>query len=490
MHLRKSLTFILLAALMCGIVPVSAHAEDTEPDFETMFSGAVILYKDSPNAVADLSDVMIDEGNFAVTPYVKNSRTLAPLRFVGESLGANVNWDQKTSTVTIQGNSRAIKLKLGGTQMTVNGVVKKLDVPAQFSNGRVFVPLRAISEAFGKQVFYDRGVIVINDAVKLDPVKDADMIDYLIFTLKPFHKDPYTGQTLSTESLSSMDQSVVMLESFDRNGQSLGFGTAFSVGYGLFLTNYHVVDQASSYLIITEQDRYYEVEGVVDADPDSDLALVKTVIRTNVPPLHLGSSTGLKKGQSIAAIGNPDGYQNTVSTGIVSGFRQDGNNSLIQISAPITNGSSGGPLLNMKGEVVGVTTMGVQDGASLNFAEPIDEAKALVGSLKSVDFAKIPVLDQSLFQEPASADGSTDGTTDGSAGTGSDSSTTGSTGTDSNNGTAGSTNGSTDTGSNSGAASSTNGSTSTGSATVSDAGSSSSASSVPASEATPAPTAG
>ncbi|WP_373231021.1 stalk domain-containing protein [Cohnella sp.] len=406
MHHMRKISIILIAALILVLIPISVNAEDDQPDFAALFEGAIILYLGSPNAVDDLSDRMIDEDNFNVTPFAYKSRTLVPIRFIGESLGANVNWNDKTSTVTIQGKSRLIKMKLGSTQMSVNGTVKKLDVPAQFTKGRLFVPLRAISEAFGKQVFYDRGVIVINDSVTLNPVKDRNIIDYLIFTLKPYHKDPYNGRTLTTEQLAVMDQSVVLLESFDRNGLSTGFGSAFAVGYGLFLTNYHVVNDASSYQIVTQQDRYYGVEGIVAVDPEADLALVKTAMRTNVPPLHIGSSKSLAKGQSIMTIGNPEGYQNTISTGIISGFRQNGASPIIQITAPITHGSSGGPLLNMKGEVVGVTSMGVEDSGNLNFATPIDLFKKWNAGNGSIPFANIAVLDQSQFEEPDNEDGS------------------------------------------------------------------------------------
>ncbi|SEO83294.1 trypsin-like peptidase domain-containing protein [Paenibacillus sp. OV219] len=397
-HHVKRIIIILAAAMIWGLIPAGASYANEQLDFQVLFKKAIILYQGSPNAIVDLSDKVIDESNYDVTPLASHGRTLVPLRFIGESLGALVSWNMSDSTVAIQGKSLTVKLKLGSTQMSVGGAVKKLDVPMQNLKGRVYVPLRAVSEAFGKQVFFDRGVIVINDAINLNPLRDKDMINYLIETLKPFEKDPYNGRTQTIEKLGVMDQSVVVLESFDHAGNSTGFGSAFAVGPGLFLTNYHVIDHASSYQIVTEQDRYYDVAGVIAADKKRDLALVKTKLRTNVPPLHLGTYKSLVKGQSIWTIGNPDGFQNTLSTGIISGIRLDGDSPAIQMTAPITSGSSGGPLLNMKGEVVGITSMGIEDNGSLNFAVPIDDALSWVHNAKLTAFGYISLLKQSQFE--------------------------------------------------------------------------------------------
>ncbi|MFC5470124.1 stalk domain-containing protein [Cohnella suwonensis] len=398
----KRAALLFVAAMLAIQLPHVANA-DAQADFLNKVEGAVILYIGSPNAIVDLSDEIIDEDNFTITPYTSNNRTLVPLRFIGESLGAAVKWDNVSSTVTLQGNNRTINMKLNSTQMSVNGSVKKLEAAATYKSGRVFVPLRAISEAFGKKVSFARGVIMISDTQVINPTQDMDIVQYLIDTLLPFHKDAYTGRALTTEHLASMDQSVVILEAFDKQGISIGFGSAFAIGYGLYLTNYHVIDQASSYLVETEQDRFYDVEGVVDVDPDHDLAIVKTSIRTNVPPMHIGtSSTGLTKGQSIVTIGNPEGLQNTISTGVISGFRS--NPSLIQISAPITHGNSGGPLLNIKGEVIGVTSSGVEESGNLNFAIPIDFAKEAVKYYASLPFTNIPVMDQHQFEAQVNTD--------------------------------------------------------------------------------------
>ena len=398
--MSKGITWLFISVLTAFAAFPSAASGETELDYEALFRNTVILYVGSPNAVVDAADRIVDEDNFQVAPFVKNGRTLVPLRFVSESLGASVVWDAATSTATLVKGKTKVTIAQASKRMTVNGAAKTLDVAAANAHNRLFVPLRAISEAFGQFVMYERGAIVVSAASLLDPVRDRDMIDYLIFMLEPFRKDSYTGKTLSVEQLAAYEQSVVLLESYDLEGNPLGFGSAFAVGYGLFLTNYHVIEDADQYRIVTAQDRYYEVEGIVAVDANADLDLVKTVIRTNVPPLRLAASTkGLAKGQPVVAIGNPEGLQNTVSTGIVSGVRDFGGYRLIQTTAPISPGSSGGPLLDAKGEVIGVNTLGSEQG-NLNFAVSVEYAKNWVDYYKPVPFRGIPAFDEDFFSGP------------------------------------------------------------------------------------------
>jgi len=82
-------------------------------------------------------------------------RTLVPLRAIFEALGATVDWDGATQTVTAKKDSDVIKLQIGSNEMTVNGKTVTLEVPAQLINGRTMVPVRAIAEAFGAEVYWD-----------------------------------------------------------------------------------------------------------------------------------------------------------------------------------------------------------------------------------------------------------------------------------------------------------------------------------------------
>ena len=110
-----------------------------------------------------------------------------------------------------------------------------------------------------------------------------------------------------------------------------------------------------------------------------DLALIG-VSNTKVPSLSLGSSRKLTVGQKLYAIGNPQGLEGTFSEGIVSSIREVGNDYFIQMTTPISPGSSGGPVLDERGLVVGVSVATFQNGQNLNFAVPVTYLNQLVES--------------------------------------------------------------------------------------------------------------
>jgi hypothetical protein len=197
---------------------------------------------------------------------------------------------------------------------------------------------------------------------------------------------------LTIPQISSLEESVVVILAYDKYGEIISQGSGFAVGIGLFATNFHVINAASSYDVITSDGEYLEVAGVVKYDQQLDLAIIKTSQPTNIPPLRIGSSEMLVKGDQIVTIGTPEGLQNTISDGIVSAFRvSDDDVNLVQITAPITFGSSGGPLFNMWGYVVGVTSMGLESG-NLNFAVAIDYLSPWLKELAAKSFESITVI--------------------------------------------------------------------------------------------------
>lgn len=113
-----------------------------------------------------------------VAPYIKNSRTYVPIRFIAEELGFDVKWDAKTKKVTMTDGESTVELTIGSKTMLVNGKKVKLDAPAEIKDQRTFVPLRAIAEAFGKRVEYsnDYRAVCIGDDVKFN--KDYRVVYY------------------------------------------------------------------------------------------------------------------------------------------------------------------------------------------------------------------------------------------------------------------------------------------------------------------------
>ncbi|MCR4442583.1 MAG: stalk domain-containing protein [Peptococcaceae bacterium] len=137
---------------------------------------AVVLYTGSSSAFVNNAVKTLD-----ASPVVKNSRTLVPVRFIAESLGARVDYDAETKTVTVGYSDRTVKMVLGSRQITVNGRQSTLDVPAESLENRTFIPLRALTEALGKKVFYSGGLIVISDCDGiLDAGADSGLIQAII----------------------------------------------------------------------------------------------------------------------------------------------------------------------------------------------------------------------------------------------------------------------------------------------------------------------
>ena len=148
-----------------------------------------------------------------------------------------------------------------------------------------------------------------------------------------------------------------------------GQGSGFFVGPNLIATNYHVIEGASEAFCYTNSSASkYEIEGYVAVDKDVDLVILK-VKGLNKPAIKLANETPAP-GQKVYVLGSPKGLPATITDGIVSGLRDWDGTKLIQISAPISHGSSGGPVLNANGLLVGIAVGAFEDGQNLNFAIP------------------------------------------------------------------------------------------------------------------------
>lgn len=187
--------------------------------------------------------------------------------------------------------------------------------------------------------------------------------------------------------------------------QNVGGGTGFIISTdGLVLTNKHVVsDKAADYMVITNDGKKYPAK-VLALDPFQDLAVIKIqVASTNFPILSLGNSANVQIGQTVITIGNALGeFRNTVSVGVVSGLGRTINASgggmtetledLLQTDAGINKGNSGGPLLDLKGEVIGVNVAMAEGAQNIGFAIPINTAKRDIQQVKSLNKIVYPFL--------------------------------------------------------------------------------------------------
>lgn len=296
---------------------------------------------------------------FDVAPVVENGRTLVPLRAIFEALGAEVNYEAATKTVIATKGDISIKLVIGGKAYKNNQEVN-LDVPAKNISGRTLVPIRFISEALGSLVSYDANTQTVY--IKTESAVELGL----------------------TQIFSTASPAIFKLETYDEYGNSLSQGTGFIIeNTGKAVTNYHVIEDAYSAIATLTDGSKINVTEILYSNIDRDIAIIKLYNGT-YPIVKLGNSDQVVTGQKIVAIGNPYGLENTISDGIISSKSRilDGY-SFIQITAPISSGSSGGALLNYLGEVIGVTSSYFVDGQNLNFAVPINDVIAQLNTQDS-----------------------------------------------------------------------------------------------------------
>ena len=185
--------------------------------------------------------------------------------------------------------------------------------------------------------------------------------------------------------------------------QEVGGGSGFIISSdGLVLTNKHVVfDKNASYTVLTNDGKKYDAK-VLAQDPVLDLAIVKINV-SNLPTIELGNSDSVRLGQTAIAIGNALGeFRNTVSVGVISGLARTITASgggitekiegLLQTDSAINAGNSGGPLLNLKGEVIGIDVAMVSGAQNVGFAIPINQARRAIESVKKTGKITSPFI--------------------------------------------------------------------------------------------------
>ena len=188
------------------------------------------------------------------------------------------------------------------------------------------------------------------------------------------------AQEVLPHLVKKIEPSVVVILTYNKEGSPIGQGSGFFINKdGDIITNRHVLLGAYRAEVKTPNGKVYPITKIVAEDAEGDLirasvslknASRKRSSRISVSPLSVSSSIP-QVGEQVAVIGSPLGLERTVSEGIVSAVRQiPGFGKIIQITAPISPGSSGSPVVNMKGEVIGVATFQLIKGQNLNFAIP------------------------------------------------------------------------------------------------------------------------
>jgi S1-C subfamily serine protease len=235
---------------------------------------------------------------------------------------------------------------------------------------------------------------------KMEP--ENDLASFMVSVLEPlagldddlFHGKERPGKVelKPYEIEQRYGNAVIFILVADKDKKVFKTGSGFLIDEnGLAVTNFHVVADGKYIVARLPNKQEYNAEYVVSYDVKKDLAVVKLDAPKGLPIVNMGDSSRVILGEQAVAIGSPQGLEHTISDGLVSAWRDLGEGmKFIQISVPISQGSSGGPLFNMSGEVIGVTSAGLKTGQNLNFAIPINLVKEILQYQARISLAELP----------------------------------------------------------------------------------------------------
>lgn len=204
---------------------------------------------------------------------------------------------------------------------------------------------------------------------------------------------------------------VVLIEGKGEDGKPAKVGSGLIVSTdGKLLTNYHVISHCKDATVRLANGDAYDIVEVIAVDKRKDIAFLK-IPAVDLPTVKLGRSDKVEIGQTIYSIGSPLGLQNTLSQGLISGVRDMDGYKLFQISAPISHGSSGGPVFSADGSVVGIAVLTIEEGQNLNFAIPIDYARGFLGMSQTQPLAAVYEPEPAAHTEDSKALSSATATT-------------------------------------------------------------------------------
>jgi S1-C subfamily serine protease len=301
---------------------------------------------------------------FDVNPIVSNGRTLVPMRAIFETFGATVDYNSQTKQITAVKGSLVIILNIGNTYATItkSGSLTEytLDAAPLAVDGRTVVPLRFIGEALGATVNWDGTTRTVTIFFDESQSQGSDTI------------------LTATEIAKLMEPRSVILECYDSEDNLIGSGSGFFINsYGHIATNYHIYEDSYKIIVTTSDGSKYLVNKVVQVDKARDLIIIR-ISKTNTPYVTLGDSNNIEAGNTVYTYGSPQGIINTISDGIISDVNVIVDDySYIMVTAPISPGSSGGSLIDERGNVIGITTLSRIDSQNMNLAIPIIELKML-----------------------------------------------------------------------------------------------------------------
>ena len=236
-----------------------------------------------------------------------------------------------------------------------------------------------------------------------NPLKEKNAFLVLFFMICSM---PSIALSDAREIFKENSKSVVVIVTVDNKGNPLSQGSGFIVrADGAIVTNYHVIRGASD-IKVKVDNKILDVEGLIYYDIENDLAILKAK-GEKLPTVKLGNVEKGNIGENIYIISSPQGMENTISDGLLSGIRDIASHKkVLQITAPVSPGSSGSPVFNEDGEVVGITTFLLEESQNLNFAMPVNLIGDNINSKRITSLKKV-LEDYKKTALPHFADGLT-----------------------------------------------------------------------------------
>lgn len=191
-----------------------------------------------------------------------------------------------------------------------------------------------------------------------------------------------TSELTAKQIINKYGNAVVYIGVSDKNHIVTASGSGFIVkSTGVVVTNFHVINGSSYASVALQNGLKYEVKSVLNYNENGDIAILQLANATNLSTVNLGDSSKAEVGDNAFAIGSPEGYANSLSTGIISGINRKNDRGVdIQTTASITYGSSGGALFDIYGNVMGITYSGYDSAGDIGFVIPINEVKPFLNT--------------------------------------------------------------------------------------------------------------
>ncbi|MGO4537192.1 stalk domain-containing protein [Paenibacillus sp. 2TAB19] len=359
---NKLATMIVTPMLAAGLLLAPLPGLSSSASVEAAVAPA-------PAAAAAKSPLVYVDGkklNLSASAFAQNGVTFVPMRNIFSALQASVTWEPKTKTIIGRKGNITITLTVGQKTALINGKSVKLDAAPIVKGGVTFVPVRFTSQSLGATVKWDSAA----NTIRITSTEEAERLAYE----KWLEQQANIPKLTTKQIVEKYDQSVVLIST------NLGQGSGIVIGDNLILTNYHVIVDATSATAMTVDGETLSVVGVVHYDKTDDLAIIKTEESIGAAAVELGYGLSAEKGDKVVAIGSPLGFQNTVSEGVISNIIYEDGVRYLQTSAPIDHGSSGGALFSDTGELIGITSGGMENTtAHLNIAVSVMHASLLEG---------------------------------------------------------------------------------------------------------------